>query len=108
MRPNLSMSFFGFDTSLPGRDDDRFREGPTLGSLGGFEYEDEFELPGEEGDIQDYLATEEEADAANLDTFGELATPPDASGRDDGRVSQSERVQKIGRSTERGPGTFSS
>ena len=91
------MSFFGFDAALPREGDDRFREGPELGSLGGFEYEDEFELRGDEDeDVQDFLETEQEADAVNLDTFGDAEPPSGAHGRDDGSAVKVDRAPRVG------------
>jgi hypothetical protein len=73
------MSFFGFDTNLPGTADrERFAEGPGLGD---FEFLDDFAVGHkDEGEIQDFLESEQEADAANADTFGEIGA---ASGRQD-------------------------
>ncbi|KAI9018308.1 topoisomerase II-associated protein PAT1 [Hyaloraphidium curvatum] len=78
------MSFFGFDTALPKGErlsgDDAFREGPSLGP---YEYEDELGFGGEDEEVQDFLETEQEADAANADTFGETTLADTSGGRDD-------------------------
>lgn len=92
------MSFFGFDASMPGRpEDDQFREGPTLG---GFEYEDELLMAGDdEEEIQDFLATEKEADVANADTFGDM--DPVATAKTDDAKAWEKQPGRIGASVDR-------